>query len=95
VAVPGSVEVTAGLLQRPGLVQCLRLAKPVTEVTVDAQPTPYVWIIGRTLTNGPLDYSVVHKMPAPNGPPGITMRLYSPKASVLNSTWASPAVRRI
>jgi hypothetical protein len=33
-------------------------------------------------------------LPAPHGPLGITMRLYSPKASVLNGTWAPPAVRR-
>ena len=34
-------------------------------------------------------------LPAPEGPLGITMRLYSPKASVLNGTWAPPAVQRI
>jgi hypothetical protein len=33
-------------------------------------------------------------LPAPDGPLGITMRLYSPKAPVLNGTWAPPAVRR-
>jgi hypothetical protein len=33
-------------------------------------------------------------LPAPTGPLGITMRLYSPKASVLNGTWAPPAVQR-
>ena len=33
-------------------------------------------------------------LPAPQGPLGITMRLYSPKASVLNGSWAPPAVRR-
>jgi hypothetical protein len=32
-------------------------------------------------------------LPAPEGPLGITMRLYSPKAPVLNGTWAPPAVR--
>ena len=32
-------------------------------------------------------------LPAPAGPLGITMRLYSPKAPVLNGTWAPPAVR--
>ena len=33
-------------------------------------------------------------LPAPNGALGITMRLYSPKSSVLNGTWEPPAVRR-
>ena len=33
-------------------------------------------------------------LPAPNGPLGITLRLYSPKASVLNGTWTPPDVRR-
>jgi hypothetical protein len=33
-------------------------------------------------------------LPAPKGPLGVTMRLYSPKSSVLNGTWALPAVRQ-
>jgi hypothetical protein len=33
-------------------------------------------------------------LPAPEGPLGVTMRLYSPKASVLTGTWAPPPVRR-
>lgn len=34
-------------------------------------------------------------LPAPLGPLGVTMRLYSPQAPVLNGTWAPPAIRRI
>ncbi len=33
-------------------------------VTRIASPTPYVWIIGRTQTNGPDDYEAVHKIQA-------------------------------
>jgi hypothetical protein len=34
-------------------------------------------------------------LPAPDGPLGVTMRLYSPQAPVLNGTWAPPPVRRV
>jgi len=56
-------------------------------------------------TDGSLDLYLQHKppatskeanwLPAPQGPLGVTMRLYSPQAPVLNGTWAPPAIRRI
>jgi hypothetical protein len=33
-------------------------------------------------------------LPAPPGPLGITMRLYSPKAAVINGLWNPPAVKK-
>jgi hypothetical protein len=38
-------------------------AIPASVVRIDA-PTPYVWIIGRTKTDGPADYDAVHKIQA-------------------------------
>jgi len=44
---------------RPGFMQSL----PAGAQRIDA-PTPYVWIIGRTKTDGPADYDAVHKIQA-------------------------------
>ena len=34
-------------------------------------------------------------LPAPEGPLGVTMRLYSPRAAILDGSWTPPPVRRI
>jgi hypothetical protein len=46
---------------RQRLVEDFKL--PAGTQTIDA-PTPYVWIIGRTKTDGPPDYDAVHKIQA-------------------------------
>lgn len=47
-------------------------------------PTPHVWIIGRTQTNGPKDYTAVHKVQ--DG--------YAPKSSTVTGEWSPPPVVR-
>lgn len=34
-------------------------------------------------------------LPAPEGPLGVTMRLYSPRPAILDGSWAPPPVQRI
>jgi hypothetical protein len=34
-------------------------------------------------------------LPAPHGPLGLTMRLYSPKSPVLLGSWTPPPIRRV
>jgi hypothetical protein len=33
-------------------------------------------------------------LPAPEGPLGVTMRLYSPRPAILDGTWTPPPVQR-
>ena len=33
-------------------------------------------------------------LPAPEGPLGVTMRLYAPRPAILDGTWAPPPVQR-
>jgi hypothetical protein len=47
--------------QRQGLIDAYKL--PAGTEIIDA-PTPYVWMIGRTKTDGPPDYDAVHKIQA-------------------------------
>jgi hypothetical protein len=55
---------------------------------IDA-PTPYVWVIGRTQTNGPPDYDAVHKIQD-----GFTIAASAPRGSTPRpvATEAMPAV---
>jgi hypothetical protein len=46
---------------RERFIQALKLPKDTQRIEA---PTPYVWIIGRTKTDGPADYDAVHKIQA-------------------------------
>jgi hypothetical protein len=43
----------------------------------------------------PGDDQVSNWLPAPRGPLGVTMRLYAPKADVLQGRWAPPPIKRV
>ena len=47
----------------PGRAAGLERTVPAGVARIDA-PTPYVWIIGRTKTDGPADYDAVHEIQA-------------------------------
>jgi hypothetical protein len=46
---------------RDGFAEALNLPKETQRIEA---PTPHVWVIGRTQTNGPKDYDTVHKIQA-------------------------------
>jgi hypothetical protein len=49
---------------RPGLVGFIDEYKLPADIQHIEAPTPYVWIIGRTKSDGPQDYDAVHKIQA-------------------------------
>lgn len=60
-AVPGKRTSGTGA-QRYAIVPPNWKGKIPDGISTIAAPTPYVWIIGRTQTNGPSDYEAVHKV---------------------------------
>ena len=60
---------------------------PAGVIRIDA-PTPYVWIIGRTKTDGPADYEAVHELQA-----GLRSRRCR-AGGCQPSQWSAPLIPR-
>jgi hypothetical protein len=63
------------------------------------------WMPLKTNSDGSLDLFIQNEhpgaeresnwLPAPNGPLGVTMRLYAPNRGALNGDWNPPPIRRV
>jgi hypothetical protein len=60
-AAPGKRNTGTAAVQFAVVPQCWTGKLPVGLRRIDA-PTPYVWVLGRTLINGPADYDAVHRI---------------------------------